>query len=297
MGCKVATIRATFRPWGGVSMCVSRTLSLAAAAWLVAGAAVSRAADAGRLDLLASEAKAMTDQVAAAPAGVGHLGLVAIPLATMLAAFIGTWLGIRGLSFGSLRHKDGWREVAYRFRSDEPLTLGKDVIRRMRGVLDDIEDLGKRMRTRSASPEPAAVTDPWPAAPAPAPARVAPAPVATVPVAPVPAAPPAPRPEVTFARRDETHAAPASNASGAFRMPSASGESGPWSGDAAPAAAAPRPIARSSARAGDRGTRYRRARALLREGHDRETVRSMTGLKLAELDLLRCAGAGNGEGA
>ena len=37
---------------------------------------------------------------------------------------------------------------------------------------------------------------------------------------------------------------------------------------------------------------YAQARRLLRAGEDRNSVRDATGLKLAEIDLLRCARAG-----
>lgn len=55
---------------------------------------------------------------------------------------------------------------------------------------------------------------------------------------------------------------------------------------------AARRLARAAATARADATRvasYASARRLLREGLDRETVRRRTGLKLAELDLLRCA--------
>lgn len=254
----MATNRATFPRWEGLSMCGSRCTFLTASAGLLVLASNAFAADGGRLDLLAAEAVDVVGHSATTASRTGLLVLIGIPLTTMLAAFLGTWFGIRGLSFGSLRHKDGWREVAYRFRSEEPLTVGKHVIRRMSGVLDDIEDLGKRLRTRPAPsvPEAAAAPRPEPiAAPAPPPG------VRTIPSPP--------RREVTFARREESAPVPER-----LRV----------------RAPAPRPLAKATPSEPDRGTRYRRARALLREGHDRDAVRSMTGLKLAELDLLRCAG-------
>ncbi|MBZ0268441.1 hypothetical protein K8I85_09825, partial [bacterium] len=125
--------------------------SLAGAILLLAAPAAG-AVDATRLDLLAGEAVSVMGRAAAAPSRLGLVVLIGIPLATMLSAYLGTYLGIRGLSFGSLRTADGWREVAYRFRSEEPMTVGKDVIKRMSGVLDDIEELGKNIRTRSAKP-------------------------------------------------------------------------------------------------------------------------------------------------
>jgi hypothetical protein len=48
----------------------------------------------------------------------------------------------------------------------------------------------------------------------------------------------------------------------------------------APAASAPAPAAPVS--------KYRRARTLLQEGHDLVTIQAMTGLKRAEIDLVRC---------
>jgi len=259
----MATTRAESRRWEGNSMCVSRGAFLAASAGALLLAGTASAADGGRLDLLAAEAVDVMGHAASSPSRTGLLVLLAIPFATMVAAFLGTWLGIRGLSFGSLRHKDGWREVAYRFRSEQPLTAGKDVLRRMGGVLDELEDLGRRMRARPAS------------APAPrSPARPKSATAARS-VAP----PESPRP-VRFVRREEA--------------PVAAPETAPAPAPAAAPGPAPAP-ARAAAESDDRGDRYRRARALLEEGHDRETVQSLTGLKLAELDLIRCAVVGMGE--
>lgn len=236
-------------------MWLSRTL--AAGCVLMAGPA--HAGNAGRMDLLAGEVAQLLQPAAATVTEGGWLVLLGIPVVTMLAAFLGTWLGIRTLSFGRIRQKEGWREVAYRFRSDGQLTMGKDVVQRMSGVLDEIEDLGKKLQgakaTDGSGPGRAPATD------SPAIARAAAAAGAT----------PRRREPVTFARRDEPVAS---------------------TPEVAVAEVAPQPIARIEDRpvdrSSDRGTRYRNARALLREGHDREAVRSMTGLKLAELDLLRC---------
>lgn len=275
-----------------------RVVPLAALAMLCAPAA--HAVDAARLDLLAGEAVSVMGNAAAAPSRTGLVVLIAIPLLTMLSAFLGTLLGIRGLSFGSLRDRDGWREVAYRFRSDRPMTVGKDVIQRMSGVLDDIEDLGRNLRAGVAKP----AAKPEPAAgPAPAAKAETPAPATVAAVAPeVPreeprakrpglwsgrnggraAAPPVE--PVTFFRREEPAGAPVAPAAVAAEPVEA----------AIVAAPPPQPIARSAGEDTDRSMRYRRARALLDQGHDRETVRSLTGLKLAEVDLLRCAGAPGG---
>jgi hypothetical protein len=50
-------------------------------------------------------------------------------------------------------------------------------------------------------------------------------------------------------------------------------------------------------RRGDRRVNYEQARRLLREGHDPLTVRAMTGLRGAEVDLLRAAGLRPARGA
>jgi hypothetical protein len=225
----------------------------------VLAAPAAHAVDASRLDLLAGEAVSVLGSAAAAPSRVGLLVLISIPLLTMAAAFLGTYLGIRGLSFGSLRDHEGWREVAYRFRAEEPITVGKDVIKRMSGVLDEIEELGRNLRSR-----PSKATD------------------KTDPVDVVAKAGAEVEP-VTFVRREEPAPVPAP-------APAAAAPPTPLPAAAPP----PQPIARAAGNEMDRSTRYRRARALLQAGHDRETVRSMTGLKLAEVDLLRCAGAPGG---
>ena len=77
---------------------------------LLASAADALAVDAARLDLLAGEAvSTMGGAVAASPSRGGLLVLLGIPLATMLSAFLGTFFGIRGLSFTSVRDNAGWR--------------------------------------------------------------------------------------------------------------------------------------------------------------------------------------------
>jgi len=274
---------------GRVVLPAAIALMSAPAAWAV---------DATRLDLLAGEAVSVMGNAAAAPSRIGLVVLIAIPVATMLSAFLGTFLGIRGLSFSSLRDRDGWREVAYRFRSEEPMTVGKDVIHRMSGVLDDIEELGRNIRTRAAKP-----AEPVPVGTTPVePATVGTATTAADPAREKAARGKAPRDAkgpglwagrnggrkeappvepVTFLRREEPALAAAS-----FAVP----EPPPAVAVAPP----PQPIARATGDDTDRSARYRRARALLEQGHDREAVRSMTGLKLAEVDLLRCAGAPGG---
>jgi hypothetical protein len=78
-----------------------------------------------------------------------------------------------------------------------------------------------------------------------------------------PAAPSEPKPPVQFVRRTE---------------PEPTSPSPPTNGGSAP-----KPRLRGRA---DRSANYERARRLLGEGHDPWTVRELTGLKLAELDLL-----------
>jgi hypothetical protein len=212
------------------------------------GAAVaappSLAADAGRVAILAREAAG-----ALAPAGGGApggaLALVgAVVLGTLLASLLGTWIGFRSLAVGRIRERDGWRELTYRFRSPGPLRAAPDLLGRMAGVLDEIEDLGRRMRGEP----PAAPTGPGALAPGPA------------------------RGGVRFRRSDGTEG---------LRARWAPPDDGPR-----PAA----PTAGSAPRGGrDRAAAYREARGLLRAGQDRESVRRATGLKLAEIDLLRCA--------
>lgn len=242
-------------------MYVSRAMLTGTVGVLMASAQAA-ASDAGRLDLLAAEAIKVVEPQTGTPTTVGFLLLAGLLLGTLLSAFLGTFFGIRSLAFGRVRERDGWREVAYRFRSEGPLTVGKDMVKRMGSVLDEIEDLGKKLKTVSTERSPAAQ----------APLKKD--------------STPRPTKEIKFARREEdlprrSLPDPGPAASSGTRSTHA-----PPGGPAPPA---PRPIARSTDGGGDRSARYRRARALLNEGHDRKTVRSMTGLKLAELDLLRCA--------
>jgi hypothetical protein len=143
------------------------------------------------------------------------------------------------------------RELTWRFRSDDPIRIDHGSAERVREVLDEIEQLGRQLRsvTTGEVPAEAAGDDAPPAPPGPAPSGP--------PVEPEPAVP-----LVRFARREGSiQAAPV-----------------------APAAIPTTPAARPSRR-----DRYEHARRLLREGRGRDEIRAVTGLKAAELDLLRCA--------
>jgi hypothetical protein len=174
----------------------------------------------GRLEVLAAEAATlMTPTAAWAEGGGGGMGpwsLGLVLLVAGMAAFGGTYLGLRRFSFCRLREQDGWREVTYRFRG-KPMRVRGDVLGRLPGLMDEIQDLGARLRRTPASTTPE--TPPTEAA-----------------------------------------------------------------------AADPAPAERRSAEPmEDREARYARARSLLRDGHDTATVRTLTGLKTAEIDLLRFA--------
>jgi hypothetical protein len=170
----------------------------------------------GRLEVLAAEAATVMTPTAAwtegGGGGMGPWSLALVFLIAGMAAFGGTYLGLRRFSFCRLREQDGWREVTYRFRG-KPVRVQGDILGRLPRLMDEIEELGTRLRRNpaSATPEPTAA-------------------------------------------------------------------------EAAPAAEHP-----SAQPQQDREARYARARKLLRDGHDTETVRALTGLKTAEIDLLRFA--------
>jgi hypothetical protein len=135
-------------------------------------------------------------------------------------------------------------------------------------------------------------------------ARMAGALGASGPVAPAfatagPAAPPRPASEPVSFRRDGRiprvvpWSPPAPDASAVAPAPIAV----PARGGPTPSPHAARRIARAAAAApaagAARAVSYASARRLLKEGLDREAIRDRTGLRLAEIDLLRCA-AGDG---
>ncbi len=227
---------------------------------VAAMAASPAGADAGRMKLMAGEVAGLVTPSAAEAAGASWWLVGALFTATLVAAFLGTWLGLRALTVGKLSGKDGWREVAYRFRSEEPMTVGKDMIHRMTGVLDEIEDLGRKLgdAPRTAPAEDAPAEEPV--------ERLAPDPdgIETIEAAQEPA--------IRFARRDGLAPVPVPTPIQLVEEEAAT--------------PAPRPIARTR---GDRAARYREARELLAEGRDRDEIRALTGLKAAELDLLRSA--------
>jgi hypothetical protein len=220
--------------------------------WLAALCAPASAADPGRLDLLAAEIA----RLAAAPSPVQA---TAVPWAMIVALFAGTMLAaFLGTYAGArrqlLRGGKDWRELTYRFRAGKPLRLKKDTLARLNGLLGDLEELGTDLRKVSGGAVPA------PAAGAP---TVTSAPASSEGDAPA-GAPDEPRPglaSVLFPR-------------GGFPRKSAA------------------PTASSAPPRRDRRTTYERARRLLEKGHDVATIRELTGLKTAELDLLRAAPAG-----
>ncbi len=243
-------------------MSVSRFAGVGAAIWALPTTVWADGfADPGRLDLMAAEA-------ATFGAPVTEMGempwmlVSAVIVGTLVAGWVGTRIALRTSSLGRVREKDGWREITYRFRSNAPMKVGRDLFPRLEGLVSELEDLGAKVRG-AASPEPM----------------------------PVPAAPIEP---VTFRRRDEPTL---------DRGPDT--YSGSTAGMAEPAEtlAVPRhesetgpeiPIeveAENKTGASDREGAYRKARSLLAAGHDLRKVREMTGLKTAEIDLLRaCPG-------
>jgi hypothetical protein len=225
------------------------------------------AADAGRLGLLSREAA----DLLAAPARGTPAGLVAlVVLGALAASLVGTWIGLRSQSVARIRDRHGWRELTYRFRSPSPLKVDGDLMGRMAGVLDDLEELGRRFKTVSLPAVPPGATVLAAAGGPPAPGNAAP---------------------VLFARSGDTDGVRAR------WIPSERASEPPRR--EAPAPSAPTPTAPRDAAAAARGdpararaTAYRIARRLLEAGHDREEVRRRTGLKVAEIDLLRCASGG-----
>jgi len=208
------------------------------------------AADAGRMGLLAREAAdALAASAPAAPAGDSTLWIGAVVLAALGASWLGTWLGLRRHAVARLRERDGWRELTYRFRSKRPMNADPNLLGRIAGVLDDLEGLSRQVKAATMAPA-LATAGGGLAGPGPGPVR--------------------------FRRDRETEGVTARWAPAA---------ESPRVAPAAPAVEAPRTPVRDAGRA----ARYREARALLRSGADRAAVRARTGLKAAEIDLLRCA--------
>ncbi len=208
---------------------------------------------AGRLALLEREARRMAPlsvETSEAPSRAPWLALAfGVGLA---ASFLGTFYGMRLFAFGRLVERDGWREVTYRYRSS-PISLGGETLARMTGLLEELERLGAGL----------------------APARARAAAAAAEGRRPVP---------VTFARRPSP-SEPAVPAIAAAPPP-------PVRVDAPASAAALPPCAAVPAIAAappppEPEDRYRRARRLLADGFDLAAVQAKTGLKRAELDLLR----------
>lgn len=146
--------------------------------------------------------------------------------------------------------RNGWRELTYRFRSGTPLRLKTETLQRLSGVLGELEEIGSDLRKRRDG-EPAAPEEERSGASAGTDSGDPPA--------------------VTFRRRAPLAAPPAFPR----REPAEA---------AAPQATEPAP-----ARPRERRAAYERARQLLREGADPGVVREITGLKSAEVDLLRAA--------
>ncbi len=201
--------------WRGLA---GRAVLVACLAGIVWPAGASADPGPGRMALLGREASRVAgfepprQELASAP-WIGAAFCVGL-----MAAFFGTYCGMRLFAFGRCVERDGWREVTYRFRST-PLAIRGDVIPRMTGLLEELEHLGAGRLAKPAPVLSSTIEAP----------RVEPEPVRFEPI--------------TFARREE-----------------------------------PKPP-----------SRYDRARALLREGHDVSTIQVMTGLKLAEIDLVRSA--------
>jgi hypothetical protein len=231
-------------------MSACRCLAPLALLGSAASAATAAPPGAGRLEILAREsADAAGAWLTADAAGAPVWALVALAVLLPLAAFAGAYVGLRRYTFCRVREHDGWREITYRFRS-APVTIRGETWGKMTGLLAELEKLGGDLSAGDPRRALAADAD---AVPEPMPE---PASAETVsPVADTPA--PEESPAVTFARRPR----------GRRARPAAA---------LAPATTGPA-----------REQRYREARRLLSQGHDPDTVRALTGLKTAEVDLLR----------
>ena len=249
-------------------MSASRSAALVTgAAWLAIPHA-ARAAGGERADLLAAEAARIASGLGAAAAPISPWAVALFCLGTLAAAFCGSYFGLWRPAFGRVRDEDGWREVTYRFKSSSPLKISDHMLHRMTGVIGDLEDLGVRIRKMTAVPT-AATPLPTPKARRQMARSEPPSP---------PADPPK---EVEFLRRtvEEPEPEPAPEQMSVTVPPIEPEDRGGGPPE----------------RDGHRAT-VQRARRLLEEGHDAQTVREITGLKLAELDLIQWSPASDRQG-
>jgi hypothetical protein len=235
-------------------------IGLGGAAWARTG--VAEATDPGRLELMAKEVAHFSAPLLTPandpswPMGVGVIAGV------FLAAYLGTRFGVRRVTFGRVREKDGWREVTYRFRSAAPLQLRNDLFPRLEDVLEQLEDLGTRIRKASEK-------------------RL------TAPTEPDGEPAPPIEGEASLTAKSEEPSIPPIRFA---RNPDREGAGGPdAAGESTGAEDLENNLLRSAARARslDRRSAYGRARTLLAEGHAPDVVRELTGLRPAELELLR----------
>ncbi|MEZ5065303.1 MAG: hypothetical protein R3B81_11265 [bacterium] len=140
------------------------------------------------------------------------------------------------------------REVTWRFRSPEPVRIGHESSDRFQSVLDEIEILGRQLRQATTAGGHSALAP------------------------------------VVFARRDREAIAGEASTPSTHSMIQTKPAS-PSAPIASPAPAAP---AATIAPPTSREERYALARRLLAEGKERDVIRAATGLKTAELDLIRC---------
>jgi hypothetical protein len=232
----------------------SRSVAAVTGALFVAPAAAS-AVDAGRMDLLAREAASVLAP-AGAPAPGSWTLIAAVLTAVVVSSAAGTWIGLKSRSVARVREGRGWRELTYRFRSKDAVRADGDVLGRLAGILDEVEALSARLKDAGFPAVPRPVTT-----------------VATTAGRFVELVP------VVF-RRSRDAGGPVRWTPPASRAPQPA--AGPLPGtESLPGVAAPAP---------GRADRYRDARRMLREGASRDDVRRRTGLKAAEIELLRCRG-------
>lgn len=206
-------------------------------------------------------------------------GMLLTALLSGFAAYGGVWFGQRRREAPATatnredvaKNTGSVREVTWRFRSSKPLRMGSVNAPRVNRVLDEIEDLGRKLRSMT-SPEAEDGTA----------VEATLVPTTEAPTTDMEA------PVVEFARRERPAAAEVQP------------EDEP-SPDEVPAPAAESPISPAVATdpppTDSRKDRYASARALLQSGADHATIQARTGLKFAEIDLLRCTTATEGRGA